>query len=149
MAPVGWFGISKTQKEERRRGAQWLLLVTMRGDRRNNGEIPPYWFLLYPPVLLPVSPVSSPLYPVLPEHFPVQPVSSPVSPVSTPISPPRFIAISSPSECGRPHIMIGFYWNHFSWSSLGWVQSHLEQETVKPFSHKQNHHECSETFALL
>ena len=24
------------------------MLVTMRGDRRNNGEIPPYWFLLYP-----------------------------------------------------------------------------------------------------
>ena len=65
------------------------------------------------PLLLPVSSVSSPLCPVLPEHFPVQPVSSPVSPVSTPVStpvsPPRFIAISSPSECGRPHIMIGFY----------------------------------------
>ena len=42
---LGFFLDTKGRKEE---GAQWLLLVTMRGDRRNNGEIPPYWFLLYP-----------------------------------------------------------------------------------------------------
>ena len=54
-ASVDWGGIAPPPvgiflRHKRKKGgeAQWLLLVTMRGDRRNNGEIPPYWFLLYP-----------------------------------------------------------------------------------------------------